>query len=120
MPRKLLTNAQWRHASQFLPPERGGNRRPYSSSHRHTSEAILWIARTGAPWRDLPLPFGPWDTNYQRVRSWEKPGYMRAMFESLAEKFDLKVVAVDGSYIKCCSSPHSSGIATKKPQVEWA
>jgi len=41
------------------------------------SEAVLWIARTGCPWRDLPLVFGKWNTVFKRLRDWVKVGVFK-------------------------------------------
>ena len=49
-----LTNAQWQHLQPLLPPEKPSVGRP-NNDHRKTINGILWILRTGAPWRDLRL-----------------------------------------------------------------
>jgi transposase len=48
-------------------------------------EAVLWIARTGAPWRELPPEFGKWYTAYTRFRRWMKKGVWPRVFEALAQ-----------------------------------
>ena len=100
MARKLLSNRQWKRISPLLPKERGRNGRPYSQDHRTTIEGILWIARTGAPWRDLPPQFGKWITVYQRLNRWVKSGVFDAVFASLDAELDLGVVMVDGTFVK--------------------
>lgn len=49
-------------------------------------EAILWILRTGAPWRDLPKTFGPWQSAYGRFRAWSENGLWTAIWTALREK----------------------------------
>lgn len=46
-------------------------------------EALLYLARTGVPWRDLPAEFGNWDAVYNRFRRWVHSGSLRALFEAL-------------------------------------
>ena len=99
-PRRILSNSQWKRIKPLLPPERGRNGRPYIQSHCDTLEGILWIARTGAPWRDLPPDFGKWITVYQRFNRWVKAGIIDAIFQSIAGKLDLDVVLIDGTFIK--------------------
>jgi transposase len=61
MNRDLIDTAAWALIAPFLPPERGRACRP-SLDNRRVLEGIVWIARTGAPWRDLPERFGKWNT----------------------------------------------------------
>src|ERR1700687_4145687 len=44
------------------------------ADNRRFVEAVLWIARTGSPWHDLPPLFGPWNTDFKRYRDWGKAG----------------------------------------------
>ena len=53
-------------------------------------EAVLWIARTGCPWRDLPLEFGGWNTVFKRCRRWVKANAFYRMFRALAEDADFE------------------------------
>lgn len=100
MAREMLSDCQWERISTLLPSESGHNGRPYSQDHRTTIEGILWIARTGAPWRDLPSQFGKWITVYQRFNRWVKSGVFDAVFASLEGELDLGVVMVDGTFVK--------------------
>ena len=59
MPRKLLRNDQWNRIEALLPDKVSDLGRTVSDNRRSV-EAVLWIARTGSPWRDLPKAFGPW------------------------------------------------------------
>ena len=71
--RALLTDAQWARLAPLLPPQqpktgsRGG--RP-NKDHRLVVEGMLWILRTGAPWRDLPKDNGPHSTVANRFYRW--------------------------------------------------
>jgi transposase len=57
MPRHSLSDEQWARIEPLLPPEKPLTGRP-SISHRRFFNAILWLVRTGAPWRDLPAEHG--------------------------------------------------------------
>ena len=56
-----------------------------SADNRLFLAAVLWIVRTGAPWRDLPERFGPWNSVFQRFRRWAKNGRWSAIFEAVQE-----------------------------------
>lgn len=110
MTRTILTDAQWASLRPLLPAESGRRGRPYSQSHRTTVEAILWIARTGAPWRDLPARYGRWGTIYQRFRRWTLQGVFARLLDSLNSVLDWRVVMVDGTFVKV----HQHGIGAPK------
>ena len=107
MARTVLPNRQWRRLRRLLPSERGHQGRPYTQSHRTTLEGILWVARTGAPWRDLPPRFGPWNSVYKRFNRWTRRGVFQAVFNSLLKDLDMDVVMVDGTFVKV--HPHGTG-----------
>jgi transposase len=69
MARTILTDAEWKVLEPFIPDNKGKKGRP-SQNHRLILEAILWVLRTGAPWRDIPQEFGSWNTVYTRFRRW--------------------------------------------------
>ena len=62
--RMQLDNRQWTKLSRVIEAQRGVGRR--GRDDRNFVEGVLWIHRTGAPWRDLPSDFGPWKTVYNR------------------------------------------------------
>ena len=100
MARKMLSDRQWARLEPALlgDPKKGG--RPPLQANRNTVEGILWIARTGAPWRDLPPEFGKWNTVYQRFRRWTKAGVFEQLFNGLAGELQLDTVMVDGTFVK--------------------
>ena len=67
MRRHELTDEQWDRLEPLLPPQRPATGRP-AKDHRMVLNGILWILRTGAPWRDLPERYGSWKTIYSRFR----------------------------------------------------
>ena len=68
-----LTNTQWQRLKPLLPPQKPTVGRP-NNDHRQTINGILWILRTGAPWRDLPERYGAWETVsgrfYRSLQKW--------------------------------------------------
>jgi len=106
MPREVLTDEQWDRLKPLLPC-RGGRGRLYITDHRTTIEGILWITRTGAPWRDLPRRFGKWATVYQRFRRWCARGVFAAVLDGLAADLDMSVAQVDGTFVK--AHQHAAG-----------
>lgn len=73
MNRGDLTTEQWEQIAPHLPPEKPKTGRP-SKEHRQVLNGILWVLRTGAPWRDLPERYGKWTTVYSRFQRWRKNG----------------------------------------------
>ena len=61
---------------------------------------MLWIARTGCPWRDLPAEFGGWNTVCKRFRRWVKADAFYRMFKALAEDADFEYTMIDGTITK--------------------
>jgi transposase len=73
MNRGDLTNNQWEWLQPLLPPQKPKTGRP-AHDHRTIINGILWILRTGAPWRDLPELYGPWRTVASRFYRWQRAG----------------------------------------------
>jgi transposase len=79
-----LTEPEWRVIGKLLPPERGRSARPAQDNRRFLN-GMLWILRTGAPWRDLPESYGKWISVYQRFRRWANQGVWDALLEILVD-----------------------------------
>jgi transposase len=103
MPRSPLTDEEYALIEPLLPAsDHGGGRgRPFLP-HRKVLEAIFWIHRTGAPWRDLPEEYGNWSTVYERFRCWREQGLFARILATLesagrkTERIDFEFSAVDG------------------------
>lgn len=67
-----LTGKAWEQIVRLLP--KNGRRGQQWKDHRKVINGILWKLRTGAPWRDLPAPYGPWQTCYDRFVRWRRDG----------------------------------------------
>ncbi len=70
------------------------------SDPREFMEAVLWVARTGSPWRDLPERFGKWNTAFKRFREWVKRDVFQRIFDALSEVPDMEYAMIDGTIIK--------------------
>lgn len=81
MRRHELSDEQWAMIDRLLPRGPG---RPSESGDRNFVNAVLWIAKTGAPWRDLAERFGPWKTIYNRFHRWANRDQWRQIFRSAA------------------------------------
>ena len=71
MRRHELTDGEWRLVEPLLPRQARGGR---CNNHRTTLSGMLWVLRTGAPWRDLPERFGRWQSVYGRFSRWRRGG----------------------------------------------
>jgi transposase len=94
--RLCLTDAQWDEIADLLPGKPGDPGRS-GADNRLFVEAVLWIARTGAPWRDLPASFGNWNSVFQRFRRWAGKGVFERMFKALRGDPDFEYVMADGT-----------------------
>jgi transposase len=63
-------------------------------------EAVIFRAKTGTPWRDLPDRFGPWKSVYNRFNNWAKKGHWAAIFQALRFEVDEVGSIVDGSVVR--------------------
>lgn len=111
--RTTLDDRAWAAISPLFPPERGRSGRP-ALPNRPMAEAILWRARTGSPWRDLPTEYGPWQSAYTRFRRWSISGVWRFAMDSLiglAEP-DLEWLMVDATINRV--HQHGAGARKKK------
>ena len=112
MSRKILTNERWRKIKPLLPPERGYWGRP-SRPHRRILEGICWILRTGAPWRDLPIRYGSWNSCYTRFNRWVANGVWQNIWEALKDDIDDENYSLDGSIVK---AHQDAGRVKKNPR----
>ena len=107
-----LTNAQWEKLKPLLPPQKPLVGRP-QQDHRTTINGILWIVRTGAPWRDLPERYGAWQTVSGRFYRWRQTGVWSRLLARLQQqadgdgKLNWDIHFVDGSVIR--AHQHAAG-----------
>lgn len=84
MVRGLLSDEEWAIFAPFV-IETGAFRGRPPRDHRRTLGAIFWIARTGAPWRDLPEELGNWNSVHRQYRRWMTSGLWDLMLEALSD-----------------------------------
>jgi len=97
--RDLLSDAQWERIAPLLPGKDGDPGRS-GRDNRLFVEAVLWLVRAGAPWRDLPPRFGKWETVWKRFRRWAEKGVFERMFEALSGDPDFEYALIDGTIVK--------------------
>ena len=105
MNRGDLSNEKWERIEKLLPPQKPKTGRP-ALDHRPIVNGILWILRTGAPWRDLPERYGSWSTVSSRFYRWRSQGiWDRVLAELQADgdqqgELDWEIHYVDGSVVR--------------------
>ena len=98
MTRLVLSDEQWakmeRHClGKTSDPGRSG------ANNRLFVEGVLWKARTGSPWRDLPEMFGKWNTVFQRFNDWSKAGVFERLFEAVSDDPDMEYAMIDATIV---------------------
>ena len=79
------------------------------ADNRQFLEAILWVVRTGSPWRDLPAPYGNWNSVFQRFRRWAKKNVFERIFQRLSGDPDFEYAMIDGTIVRV----HQHGTGAK-------
>jgi transposase len=106
--RTVLSDVQWERIAPVVPGKDGDPGRS-GTDNRLFVEAVLWVARTGAPWRDLPSGFGNWNSVFRRFRRWAQKGVFDSIFEALSGDPDFEYVMIDGTIIRV----HQHGAGAK-------
>src|SRR5512139_54830 len=103
--RHELNDEQWERLKPLLPRQKASTGRP-ANDHRLMVNGMVWIARTGAPWRDLPERYGKWPSVYSRFQRWRKAGVWDRIWSELqqqddaAGKVDWEIHFVDGTVVR--------------------
>ncbi|MFC7666489.1 IS5 family transposase [Hymenobacter humi] len=105
MRRYELKDADWARLAPLLPGKAGDAGRS-AADNRLFLNAVLWIARSGAPWRDLPERFGPWNSTYRRFRRWAQKGVWQRVFEAVQDP-DLDWAMLDSTSVR--AHQHAAG-----------
>ena len=104
--RKMLRNDQWERIEHLL-PGKAGDRGVTAEANRLFVEAVLWIARTGSPWRDLPPQLGNWHNVYTRFSRWGKSGVWQRVIEAVRTDADLEALLLDSTIVR--AHQHAAG-----------
>jgi transposase len=102
-----LSDETWDEIAPRLPPERGRKARP-ARDNRRMVNAILWILRTGAPWRDLPAHYPPWKTVYTRFSRWTAQGIWQRVLSELTQDADTDGFLIDGTIVRAHQDAHGA------------
>jgi transposase len=97
--RTVLTDVQWERIAPLLPGKKGDPGR-CGENNRRFVEGVLWMVRTGAPWRDLPESFGKWSSVWKRFRRWALKGVFEKLFQALSDEPDFEYALIDGTIVK--------------------
>ena len=99
-----LTDEEWNRIAPLLPPE---NSEKQGRPKKCNRTILKGIARSGAPWRDLPERYGAWQTVYSRFRKWIEDGILDNIFRVLSLDAELTELSIDASIIQ--AHQHSAG-----------
>ncbi|GGR60792.1 hypothetical protein GCM10008959_23240 [Deinococcus seoulensis] len=119
--REEISDEQWARLEPLLPPLMGWGR-PYLA-HRLIVSGIIWVLRTGAPWRDVPERFGKWTTVSSRYSRWTAQGVWQAIWASLQREGDRNgqlnwsMHFVDQEFprpLEACATRHHEGAEEEK------
>jgi transposase len=132
MRRHELSDEEWALVEPVLPVQRNGGRGRPPKTNREMLNGMMWILRTGAPWRDLPERFGPWQSVYHYFNQWRKTGVFDRVLEALQIRLDEKgyidwdLWCVDGSSIRAsraaagASKKVGGGTLASRKTTPWA
>ena len=110
MRRYELTDEQWSLIEHLLPGKEG-DPGAHGEDNRRFVNGVIWIARTSAPWRDLPERYGEWNSVYQRFNRWSKSGVWNRVFQAVKLP-DLEALMLDSTVIR--AHQHAAGAPEKK------
>lgn len=110
MTRLILRDDQYRRIEAML-PGKVSDVGVTAKDNRLFVEAVLWIARTGSPWRDLPKTFGPWNSAYKRFSRWSDRGVWHRVFAELAADADFEEIFLDSTIVR--AHQHAAGAPKK-------
>ncbi len=104
----VLSDEQWERVGPLLPGKTGDRGRS-GKDNRRFLEAVLWMVRTGSPWRDLPENFGNWSSVWKRFRRWALKGVFERIFAALSGDPDFEYALIDGTIVRV----HQHGTGAK-------
>lgn len=99
--RDLMSDEEWRFFEHFIMAVRAPNgRKPVD--HRLVLDGIFWIARVGAPWRDLPEEFGKWSSVYRQFRRWTQAGLWEniLLFLNDSDLVSARIQMIDSTIVR--------------------
>ncbi|RWO24871.1 MAG: IS5 family transposase [Mesorhizobium sp.] len=115
MDRLVLSDAAWERMAPLIigrPDQKGSTGR----DNRMFVEAVLWIVRTGSPWRDLPDVFGDWNSVFRRFSRWSSKGVWWRIFEAMSDDPDFEYLIIDSTIVRA----HQHAAGAKKGSEDQA
>src|SRR3990172_6273333 len=112
MLRHRLTDEQWNLIANVFPEPQWTGRPP--RDRRQVVDGILWILRTGSPWRDLPAAFGPWATVWDLFDTWNHDGTLQAILDRLRGQVEIdpELWCLDGTIVRAARCAAGGGKKT--------
>ena len=101
-----ISDEVWSNLASHLPGQVGQWGR-VADDNRKFINAVFWILRTGAPWRDMPPSYGKWNSVAKRYRRWCENGTWAKVLEKVANNPDYEWLMIDASH--CKVHPHAAG-----------
>lgn len=111
MARTMLRDDQWERIGQML-PGKASDCGVTAKDNRLFVEAVLLVARTSSPWRDLPEGFGNWNSTYTRFAHWSDAGVWQGIFAELCKDADFEEVFIDSTIVR--AHQHAAGAPKKR------
>ncbi|WP_407696530.1 IS5 family transposase [Sphingomonas abietis] len=115
MDRLVLSDSAWERMAPLIigrPDQKGSTGR----DNRMFVEAVLWIVRTGSPWRDLPEVFGDWNSAFRRFSRWSAKGVWWRIFEAMSDDPDFEYLIIDSTVVRA----HQHAAGAKKGSEDQA
>src|SRR3978361_1450095 len=106
MDRLVLGDTAWERIAPLIigrPDQKGSTGR----DNRMFVEGVLWIVRTGSPWRDLPAAFGDWNSVFRRFSRWSIKGVWWRIFETMSDDPDFEYLIIDSTIVQ--AHQHAAG-----------
>ena len=111
MRRHEITDEQFDRIKDLL-PGRADTVGVTAQDNRLFVNAVIWLFKTGSPWRDLPERFGNWSSVHRRFSRWSAAGIFDNIFRILSADADMEFLLMDGTIVK--AHQHASGAKKKK------
>ena len=103
MDRLVLSEDQWERIAPLI-IGRADQKGSTGRDNRMFVEGVLWIVRTGSPWRDLPEVFGEWNSVFRRFSRWSRKGVWQRIFAAMSDDPDFEYLIVDSTIIRATST----------------
>ena len=109
--RHEINDEQWDAIKGYLPGIKG-HIGANAKDNKSFVNGVIWVLRTGAPWRDLPERYGNWKNVHRRMSRWAQKGVWEKIFQELAKTSDMEVLMLDSTITR--AHQHSAGARKEK------